>query len=242
PASAGLRTLAEALEATTELPAPADALHVFGLSYVARIFARFYAALGAKCELHLYTLNPCEEYWEDLETVGELRRRRRESDAEPDWLWDEDDPFRLSVDTETPPLRLWCRPGREHGRTVWALTECDFEGAFVDPVSGDAPQPAPAALDALPLFAQLEAPSLLRRLQRDVLLRTPRAETPDPNARRDESLQVFACPSIRREVETVAAEIWKLVEKVDGLTFDQIAVLVNGPDRDLYLPHLSAVF
>ena len=32
------------------------------------------------------------------------------------------------------------------------------------------------------------------------------------------------------------------IESVDGLTFDRIAVLVNGPDRELYLPHIAAVF
>ena len=182
PRSAGLRTLAEALEGAGELATPAPELHVFGLSYVARIFARFYAALGARSELYLYTLNPCEEYWEDLETAGELRRRRRESDAEPEWLWDEGDPFRLSVDTETPLLRLWGRPGREHVRLLGALTECDFEASFVDPLA--AAGPSPSSLEALPLFARLDAPSMLLRLQHDVLLRTPRPEGPDPDARR----------------------------------------------------------
>lgn len=240
PACGKLRTLAEALDDAVDLAPVADEVHVFGLSYVARIFARFYATLGEKCDLHLYTLNPCEEYWEDLETVGELRRRRRESEAEPDWLWDEEDPFRLSVDTETPLLRLWGRPGREHVRLLGALTDCDFEAAFVDPASDDTP--ASTALDEMPLFARLDGPRLLHRLQRDVLTRAPRAERPDPDARRDDSVQVFACPSIRREVETVAAEIWSLIETQDDLSFDEIAVLVNGPDRDLYLPHLSAVF
>src|SRR5690606_10142840 len=128
--------------------------------------------------------------------------------------------------------------------------ECDFEAAVVDPLAAQGPSPDPLpragggglALEALPLFAELDAPSMLLRLQRDVLLRTPRPEGPDADARRDGSVQVFACPSVRREVETVAAEIWHLIQTLDGLTFDQIAVLVNGPDRDLYLPHVSAVF
>lgn len=237
PSSEGHRTLAEALEDRSERQAPGSELHVFGLSYVARIFANFYDALGAHSDLHLYTLNPCEEYWEDLETAGELRRRRRQSDAEPDWLWDDEDPFRLSVDTETPLLRLWGRPGREHVRLLGALTECDFTPGFVDPIVENV-QPS----GALPLFSRLSAPSLLARLQHDVLLRTPRPEAPPEDAVKDGSVQILACPSIRREVETVAAEIWSLVQTLDDLSFDEIAVLVNGPDRDLYLPHVSAVF
>lgn len=240
PVGANARTLSEALEATGATHDGAtshlEELHVFGLSYVARIFSRLFGSFGEQSRLYLYALNPCEEFWEDLETEEELRRRRRRSDAEPEWLFEDEDPFRLSVDTETPLLRLWGRPGREHVRLLGVLTECDFTGAFVDPV-GSSPKPA----DALPLFSRLDEPTLLERIQHDVLARTPRAERPEAGVR-DDSLQVLACPSLRREVETVAAEIWNLIETLEDLTFDQIAVLVNGPDRDLYLPHLTAVF
>ena len=237
-------TLSEALAATraragdhAEGGAPMRELHVFGLSYVARVFSQVFAAHGERADLYLYALNPCEEFWEDLETDGELRRRRRRDDTEPEWLFEDDDPFRLSVETETPLLRLWGRPGREHVRLLGALTDCDFEPRFVDPK-----EERREATDAsLPLFSRLQEPTLLSRLQHDVLARAPRPVGVS-DAAHDESLVVLACPSVRREVETVAAEIWSMLEVVDGLTFDQIAVLVNGPDRDLYLPHLSAVF
>ncbi len=228
------RTLQEALASA---PAPPGELHVFGLSYVARAFAAVFERLGAAGALHLYALNPCEEFWEDLETAAELRRRRRASDVEPEWLFEDEDPFDLSVDTETPLLRLWGRPGREHVRLLGALTECDFTPAFVDP----SPAPAPEVDPSLPLFAGLAAPPLLARIQRDILRRAPRG-APDPDARVDPSLKVLACPSVRREVEAVAAEIWRAIDEVDGLTFDRVAVLVNGPDRELYLPHVGAVF
>ncbi|MEC7521838.1 MAG: exodeoxyribonuclease V subunit gamma [Myxococcota bacterium] len=235
PASEGMRTLDEALSSAG--PPPAPEVQVFGLSYVARIFSRLFAELSQRCDLQLYALNPCEEFWEDLETEGELRRRRkRTSGAEPDWLFEDEDPFQLSVDTETPLLRLWGRPGREHVRLLDALTECDFTPAFVDPLRARASQD-----DALPLFRGLHEPTLLEHLQHDVLSRAPRRERPARDLK-DDSVQVFACPSVRREVETVAAEIWSLVERTPDLTFDRIAVLVNGPDRDLYLPHIAAVF
>jgi exodeoxyribonuclease V gamma subunit len=230
---ASYTTLAEALDRAGDEP-PARELHVFGLSYVARIFSRVYASLGERSALHLYALNPCEEFWEDVETRGELRRRRRSSDAEPEWAQDSD-PFRLSTDTETPLLRLWGRPGREHIRLLDAITECDFEPRFVAP---DAPAAAPAEL--LPLFSRLDAPPLLASLQKDILTRAPERRGED--APTDASVQIFAAPSVRREVETVAAEIWRLMEAKDDLTFDRIAVLVNGPERDLYLPHIAAVF
>lgn len=238
PASEGMRTLDEALEEAG--PPPASEVQVFGLSYVARIFSRLFAELSERCALRLYALNPCEEFWEDLETDGELRRRRRRtSGAEPDWLFEDEDPFQLSVDTETPLLRLWGRPGREHVRLLDALTECDFSPAFLDPLRHHEGQEE--AEDALPLFRELSAPTLLEHIQHDILSRAPRRERPTREVK-DESVQVFACPSIRREVETVAAEIWSIVERTPDLSFDRVAVLVNGPDRDLYLPHITAVF
>lgn len=228
---AGATTLAEAVERAG--PSPWSELHVFGLSYVARIYSRVFAALGDRADVHLYALNPCEEFWEDVETPGELRRRRKISDAEPEWMLEEN-PFGIGVEGETPLLRLWGRPGREHVRLLGALTDCDFEAAF------EAPPASAAAADALPLFAGLSAEPLLIRLQRDILARTPKRTAND--APRDPSVQVFACPSVRREIETVAAEIWQLVRDHHDLTFDRIAVIVNGPDRDLYLPHIAAVF
>ncbi|MFK7989859.1 MAG: exodeoxyribonuclease V subunit gamma [Sandaracinaceae bacterium] len=236
----GYRTLREAIEQAAEPPAPE--LHVFGLSYVARVFSEVFDAIGKRSQLYLYSLNPCEEFWEDVETLGELRRRRRTSDTEPEFNFDErlleeEDPFNLSVDTETPLLRLWGRPGREHVRLLDALTDCDFDAAFSDPLAGASEE----EIEAGPLFAGVHIPSLLSRIQHDVLARAPRPEAPPPTPR-DGSIRVLACPSVRREVETVAAEVWDAIASIEGLTFDQIAVLVNGPDRDLYLPHVASVF
>src|SRR5690606_12132218 len=47
PASAGLRTLAEGLEDAADLPPPAPEQHVFGLSFVARLFAGLIGAPAA---------------------------------------------------------------------------------------------------------------------------------------------------------------------------------------------------
>jgi len=230
------RTLRAGFAALDE--APFYALYVFGLSYVARVFAELFSALSAQADVSLFVLNPCEEFWEDVETESELRRRRRRGQGtEPSWLFEDEDPFGLSVDTDTPLLRRWGRPGREHVRLLDALTGCDFEAAFVDPLGEEA---GPGE-DALPLLARIERPPLLHRIQHDVLTRAPRVRDPVP-APSDDSVVVLGCPSLRREVETVAAEIWRALERADDLSFDQIAVLVNGPDADAYLPHIEAVF
>lgn len=186
-------------------------LHVFGISYVARLFQRVLHLLGQAAQVHVYTLNPCVEFWEDV--------RGRGVDLESA------DPFGLDVAGDTPALRLWGRPGRENVRLLNALTECDFQSAFVDPT---APRD-----------------TLLTRLQRDILERAPERAAPDGPAPECDSLRVFACAGIRRELETIAAEIWRLVETSEAaepLRFSDIAVIVPPAQREAYQAHLQAVF
>ncbi len=121
---------------------------------------------------------------------------------------------------DTPALVLWGRPGREHVHLLGQLVD-DFEDRFVAP-RGD---------------------SLLMKLQRDVLTREPAAATPPrPDGETCESITLLPAPGIRRELEAIADEIWRVVEAREGVRFNDIALFINGPERDVYLPHVEAVF
>jgi exodeoxyribonuclease V gamma subunit len=191
-------------------------LHLFGVSYAAPSYHRMLAALGRHIEVYLYTLNPCREFWEDVETTSDLRRRVART-AHADHALD--DPFGLLGQSENLALRLWGRPGRENLRLLGQLDDCDFEEHF-----------APST-----------APTLLGRLQNDILDRVARAE-PDPTLCADGSLQVIACPGIRRELEVVAAEIWRCLRTQPDLRCNDIAVIVPEARKDAYLSQVGAVF
>lgn len=221
-----------------------ERLHVFGLSYVASVFHEILARLAEVTELRLYTLNPCREYWDDVRTVAEAQREARRNGGADD----DDDPFRLLDDTEQPALRLWGRPGRENIRLLGRLTDYDFDGRFHDPAEDDE--------------RAGRQPSLLHALQSDILGRRvapgEHAEpAPAPHDERagsfagDGSVRFFACPGVRREVETIASEIWRLVEESertasDGhgerLRFCDVAVLLPRGQEALYQAHVAAVF
>lgn len=227
-------------EVLASLPATLGRLpprvHVFGISYVARLFQRVFAALGRHTELCLYVLNPCQEFWEDLPTEGERRARlpRRADRVDPAALVESEDPFGFADAPDNAALRLWGRPGRENVRLLNELTDCDFEAPFEDPLAG--------------------GDTLLRRLQRAVLDREPErtADDPPPAPRAaDGSIVLLPCPGLRREAEAIAERIWQLVrddqaaaarEGRPPLRFDEIAVMVAGPDADRYFTHLSAAF
>ena len=189
-------------------------LHLFGASYVAPAYHRMLAALGRHIDVYLYTLNPCREFWEDVETPTELRRRVAKQTGST-----ADDPFGLLDQSENLALRLWGRPGRENLRLLNQLDMCDFEEHF-------APSPAP---------------TLLARLQNDILDRVARNE-PAPGLSADGSLQVLGCPGIRRELEVVAAEIWGCLRADPELRCNDIAVIVPESRKDAYLSQVSAVF
>jgi len=191
-------------------------LHLFGASYVAPAYHRMLAVLGRHIDVCLYTLNPCREFWEDVETPAELRRRLAKMPKADNAL---DDPFGLLDPSENLALRLWGRPGRENLRLLGELDVCDFEEHF----------------------AASAAPTLLARVQNDILDRVARAE-PNPTLAADGSLQVLACPGIRRELEVVAAEIWRCLRTQPDLRCNDIAVIVPEARKDAYLSQVSAVF
>jgi len=220
--------------ARTDLPV----VHIFGISYVARIFQLLFGRLGDSKTIRIYTLNPCAEFWEDIETDRELFYRLDHGEnRRSKLLWsstgepDVEDPFGLE-EASTPALRHWGKPGREYIRLLGELTDCDFDSEFEDPLDQD-------------------PPTLLHRLQRDILYREPERvfnpNSPTP-CEPDRSIRLVAAPSVRREIEWVADEIWRLLREdrppsgMPRLRLSDIAVIVNSAARDLYLPQIEAVF
>ncbi len=213
---------------TAELPP----VQIFGVSYVARLFQDLFAILGENNPLYIYTLNPCAEFWEDVETERAYSRRLDQELIRRDkrvWIKTgetaSDDPFGL-FEADNPALRYWGHPGREHVRLLGELTDCDFTGKFID----------------------LDSNSLLQALQKDILYREPektgnKSDTGFLDS--DETIKLVAAPSVRREVEWVADEIWKLMANDRGetpLRFSDIAVIINSAGRDIYLPQVETVF
>lgn len=211
-----------------------DTLHVFGLSYVGPEFIRIFASLGRleRLDLHIYALNPCGEFWEDVASVTGARAglaRRGEKLGTP--LDATDDPFGLVSAVDNRALQFWGRPGREHIRLLNELADCDFDAHFADPA------------------ANADGPTLLRQLQSSILNRRPNPE-PRPagaGALDDGSVRFLACPGIRREIEIVANAICQLIcedEKsagADRFRFHQMAVLLPDAEAEAYLPHIEAV-
>ncbi len=213
-----------------------DTLHVLGSSYAGSAYADIFARLGALGDIRIYALNPCREFWDDVDTS---RRKApagwaNRADKVGDQLAESEDPFSLNGASDPPALRLWGRPGREYIRLLNELSQCDFAPLFSDPVSS-------------------ATPTVLQRLQQHILDREPEpAPVEDGKGKPSEPrISFLACPGIRREAEIVANEIWSLVrsnEKLaaDGtaerIRFHQIAVLIPDAAVDDYVAQIDSVF
>jgi exodeoxyribonuclease V gamma subunit len=215
-----------------------DTLHVFGASYAGNAYADIFAQLGALGDIRIYALNPCREFWEDIDTSRRkaLAGWAHRNDKVGDQLAESEDPFSLNGLSDPPALRLWGRPGREYIRLLNEVSQCDFAPLFSDPVSSES-----------------ETPTMLEQLQQSILDREPEPaqveniEGTPPEPR----ISFLACPGIRREAEIVANEIWSLIRnnerlaaegKAERLRFHEIAVLLPNSAVDDYVAQIDSVF
>ncbi len=208
-------------------------LHLFGLSYAGPEFIRIFGRLGQLAELHIYALNPCAEFWEDVPNIAAPARARlaRRGEKLSGALEDAEDPFALNTADDNLALQFWGRPGREYIRLLNELTECDFDSHFVDPAVGGG-QPT--------LLCQLQSSIMSRRAD-------PPPKPPDAGIADDKSIRFLACPGIRREVEIAGDAICQLLcddetsGRADRLRFHHVAVLIPDAQLDAYLPHIETV-
>jgi exodeoxyribonuclease V gamma subunit len=209
---------------------------------VARLYRTIFASIGRQNDVRIYTLNPCREFWEDLEPQrrsGRDARRfpRRRARAQLTLAFgaappepEAPAPAPAVGDDENPLLARWGRPGRDNLRLLNQLTDCDSSSCFADPTEA--------------------RPSLLATLQREVLERRPPAA--DRPGADDGSLIVLPAPDPRRELETIAAEIWTLVRRDEErerrgepgapLRFSDFAVVVPPASAPSTLALARAVF
>jgi exodeoxyribonuclease V gamma subunit len=179
------RTPADALR-------PPPAVHLFGISYVARLYGAIFDTLGRATDLFVYALGP--------------DRSSAAGGADP-------------AGSDGAPLAAWGRPGRDNVHLLVRLAGA-VDARFVDPASGARPTHLAAlqqaVLDGKPLGARARAD--------------------------DDSLTVVPAPDPRRELETIAAEIWARLRADATLTLADFAVIVPQASAPLYLPLAEAVF
>ena len=220
-------------------------VHLFLPHLQARAHDVLLDALARRAVVFCYLFDPCEAFWQDL-------RFGRAHSGLSDGLsaqsppgttplssatvlggameYQGDDSF-WEAESEVPfLLKSWGFAGGAQIRALGELSGAEREDLFV-PV-------------------ELERGHLLGTMRRD-LLKMRRSEAAALKIS-DRSVRVLSASSVRREVEVIASEIWRLIEEnasacerddqVELLGLNQIAVLLPEPERDLYQTHIRAIF
>jgi exodeoxyribonuclease V gamma subunit len=195
-----------------------SAIHFFGLSQISPLHLSLLDRLKAHFEIHIYSLNPSREFWEDIKTPAEKKWIARKNVRRLQVTAAERLAGELAADADHALLSIWGKPGRESIRMLCQLTDYDFHAGFAEIQGGE---------------------SVLGAIAHQLLTLEDGRGTRVP-MRQDTSLQIMACPGIRREVETVYDSILHNLETDPDLCMTDIAVMVT--DMAQYKPVMDAVF
>ncbi len=187
-------------------------LHIFGMSQITSIHLDLINRLSDHYFIHVYTLNPSREFWEDIPTLSEKRWLQKRQKA----IQSNRDPQADTMSIEHPLLAAWGKLGRENVKQLCAVTNYSFKDCFQ-------PSVGPA--------------TLLKRIQNHLLALDNISKS---LTTQDTSLQIFASPSRFREVETVYNTVCNNLSRDETLKMTDVVILV--PDMNLYKPIFDAVF
>ncbi|MBF0255925.1 MAG: exodeoxyribonuclease V subunit gamma, partial [Gammaproteobacteria bacterium] len=192
-----------------------ERVSVFGLSALAPVYLKVLEVLAEHAEVCLYLLNPCAEYWADIQDdKGQARRRarwRRQGQQDQSALLDVGNPLLASM-----------------GQVGQALLDQLLEAGAAE----------------AQLFAEPAGANLLQQLQGDILQLQDRSSgllaersLIDPA---DRSVQIHACHSPMREVQVLHDQLRACFDELDDLEPRQLVVM--APDIASYAPWIEAVF
>jgi exonuclease V gamma subunit len=209
---------------------PRDPVFIFGMSGMSLFHRQVMLGLSRSLHVHVFTLNPCSAFWEDVNTtgremagrVGKATSRRGIAGLtfdEPRWKsfseenWDDKSMGEIRERSgslgENRLLSLWGHAGKENIALWCQAAEYRFNERYTDAPSG----------------------SVLAEVHRSILYR--RNEAPFRRAP-DESLIVFDAPGIRREVETMRDYVLEAMRGDESLLPSDIGVFVADADGGAY--------
>lgn len=207
----------------------ANSLHIFTPTRLSEFHRQLLCDLARCYDIHIYQLNVCAEYWQDMRTEGEdiwhrrlMQQKLNVTDADGNVL-DADElnneSFIEMDDSaiENPLLKAWGKPGREALKLYSELEEdaIHFDVSFSD-----------EWLES----EQLRNAGLLHSIQDAILFRDQGAGE-ITNANELASLQITQAPSIYREVEAVYNNVLWNLQQDSSLEPSEIAVLVTDMDK-----------
>jgi exodeoxyribonuclease V gamma subunit len=206
-----------------KIPGVPPRLSIFGVTTLAPLYLRAFAALAGTLDVHLFLLTPSREFMGGTVARKRLGRAPASEQLELDFV------PAAPVDRGHPLVASLGKLGREFQDLLEEAHYDEPGDLFVDP--------APTAQPA----------TMLAALQSDVLnlvdplaARTPRLLRTEGAGLADSSIRIHSCHSPMREVEVLHDQLLALFDADPTLEPRHVAVL--APSIDDYAPYIDAVF
>lgn len=190
-------------------------LSIFGLHSMPPLLLDCLQAISRHCQVHLYLLTPCENYWADIPGKRQLVR---ENIAR---LRDNLEPLPLLPEMH-PLLKSLGKQGQDFQTMLLERVASPMEfRSFADPLVG-------------------AAPCLLHRLQADLLDGGWKAKKDDEIIPLDPSLTIVSCHSAVREMMILKDQVLHWLDENPDMALRDMVVM--APDIQEYAAIIPAIF
>ncbi|HEY9162501.1 MAG TPA: exodeoxyribonuclease V subunit gamma [Desulfomonilia bacterium] len=189
-----------------------ERISMFGISHLPNFHLEILKAYALTADVHVFVLNPCRQYWMDIESERNILGKEKKAGLSSQ---------ELHLETGNSLLASMGKQGGDFLGYLYGQDETitDEEGLWEEP----------------------DEATVLGRIKKGILDLSDGNDSSkrmiDP---RDESIAVHSCHSPMREVEVLRDNILSMFEKDPSLKPEEI--LVMSPDINMYAPYVEAVF
>ena len=188
-------------------------LSIFAINALAPQMLNFFSAISEHTQVHLFHLNPCVDFWGELQSDKAIARKHRERQFKQ-WLHPQN---------SNPLLANLGQQGKDLFNALQEMGNNEISAFNSDPVT----------------LSQEGHVTLLGKLQQDILqLKDARQNTVTINP--DDSILISSCHSALREIQSLHDELLRQFKQDPSLMPDD--VLVMCPRIEDYAPYIDAVF
>jgi len=197
-------------------------ISLFGITTLPLFHIKVFEEISRFCQVNLFLMNPCQEYWGDIPTNWEIKRissRYRDLPLE-----------KLHLEQGNSLLASMGTLARDFFDLLWAKGY-DEVAEYIDPAAGSDSN--------ITLLNHIQS-GILNLSEHSFTLGKPAPEPKISILPDDDSIRICSCHSPMREIESLYDYLLDQFKHDESLTPDKIIVMM--PDIETYAPYIQAVF
>ncbi|EWH11300.1 exodeoxyribonuclease V subunit gamma [Catenovulum agarivorans DS-2] len=202
---------------------PSD-IHIFGINTMPPKTLEFFEVIAQWVNIHLYHLNPCVDYWGDIQTEkSAVKQQLKQLKLKKLDTWIQQN------DVGHPLLANLGQQGKGFFASLQKLNGFEISAFDLENKS-----------DSGHTKESADAPSCLQQVQRDILTLNDASNAPESVSKIDNSFHFVSCHNALREIEALHDFLLGEFAKDPSLTPRDVIVMC--PAIEDYAPYIQSVF